>query len=683
MREDSDFTMNDLDDETYTMNSKHKKHKKLIKKVVSDSDKESNKEKNKNQEYKKDNNFLKNKYHKLLMEKITNDNLSHQCHFCLQTFLGDKHAPITLFGPFYYNENSKKASFEKINTNPNNSEEKEIYIDINCLAKNNDFSQTTKRGGTYNPTTSIEEVIKNAKNCFRCGSIFATKKCYSCNKWFHGNSCLKQMTVDYNENKYCLECFKRKRSKYLLENIKQKNINFEKLDRKFFLCEKIYNSQYYPQKDEEVYFILHAYIEFLRDHYQYIIYETKEENQRLFWWIENNYIEQNKLFNFFEPFLCKVKNIEYIFPNNQTIALIKETNVKSENDQIDSKSEIKILIKLQLQIIDLKETEITIILFENESPDFLVRKKIYQETLQYYNDNILNKNDLINLEINLGEDIIKATLIENKQEENNENFSHSKFNSLKMQTENEKKEKTEEKFSFWDICVNGNNIGLINEKMKFIMSGLKETINSVYKKNEIEVKVFWDKVPENNDYLYYNTIRVPMFLKLILSRLENEYYLNESSLKFDIDLLVNNSIEFNSEQAQITQDAIVLRERFFKRIEQLSKKFNENNQVISNGTNIKINLNSDSDGSGLESMKKMVGKKRKRLLDGLDIDENMIKTNDYDYDDSDDYLFGHTKKRETRSSIHNLNGKNENISVDIELNEESGMRRTRRNKKIY
>ena len=135
------------------------------------------------------------------------------------------------------------------------------------------------------------------------------------------------------------------------------------------------------------------------------------------------------------------------------------------------------------------------------------------------------------------------------------------------------------------MCVNGNNIGLINEKMKYIMSGLKETINSVYKKkkkNEIEVKVFWDKVPENNAYLYYNTIRVPMFLKFILSRLENEYYLNESSLKFDIDLLVNNSIEFNSEQAQISQEAIVLRERFFKRIEQLSKKFNENNQVISN-----------------------------------------------------------------------------------------------------
>ena len=42
---------------------------------------------------------------------------------------------------------------------------------------------------------------------------------------------------------------------------------------KYFLGEKIYNSQYYPQKGEEVYFILQAYIQFLRDEYQYIIYE--------------------------------------------------------------------------------------------------------------------------------------------------------------------------------------------------------------------------------------------------------------------------------------------------------------------------------------------------------------------------------------------------------------------------
>ena len=67
--------------------------------------------------------------------------------------------------------------------------------------------------------------------------------------------------------------------------------------------------------------------------------------------------------------------------------------------------------------------------------------------------------------------------------------------------------------------------------------------------------------------------------------------MNESSLKFDIDLLADNARQFNSEEAPITKDAEVLRERFFKRIDQLSSKFKENNQVISNGTNIKINLN--------------------------------------------------------------------------------------------
>ena len=89
-------------------------------------------------------------------------------------------------------------------------------------------------------------------------------------------------------------------------------------------------------------------------------------------------------------------------------------------------------------------------------------------------------------------------------------------------------------------------------------------------------------------------------------------------------------------------------------------------------------MNSDSGGSGIESMKKLSGKKRKRILADIDIDEYMFKTNDYD--ESDDYLFGNTKKRETRSSAHNLNGKNENISVDIELIEETNLKRNKRKK---
>ena len=38
---------------------------------------------------------------------------------------------------------------------------------------------------------------------------------------FHANLCLSQMTVEYNDHKYCLECFKKKYSKHLLEKTKQ------------------------------------------------------------------------------------------------------------------------------------------------------------------------------------------------------------------------------------------------------------------------------------------------------------------------------------------------------------------------------------------------------------------------------------------------------------------------------
>ena len=50
MREDSDYVNNDYDDETYTLTSKHKKHKKLVKKINNDSESELNVEIKKNNE---------------------------------------------------------------------------------------------------------------------------------------------------------------------------------------------------------------------------------------------------------------------------------------------------------------------------------------------------------------------------------------------------------------------------------------------------------------------------------------------------------------------------------------------------------------------------------------------------------------------------------------------------------
>jgi len=104
--------------------------------------------------------------------------------------------------------------------------------------------------------------------------------------------------------------------------------------------------------------------------------------------------------------------------------------------------------------------------------------------------------------------IINVILTDNKPEESNANFATSKFNSLKVVCE---PEKDEQKYSFWDICVNNNHNNTISKKMKFIMNGLSDTINSVCEKNE-ETKIFYDIVSEENAPNYYEEIPVPMYI---------------------------------------------------------------------------------------------------------------------------------------------------------------------------
>ena len=669
MNEDPDYIgINDDDeeddnykeDENYSLNSKNKNKKNKKDLIEESSD-------NKNYEYKKDPNFLKYKHHKILMEKITNDKKNHTCFFCHQTFLGDKHNNnVKLFGPFYLNENTGKILATQINTIHIGL--KEIYIDINCLAENNDFIQMNKRDCIFNPTSSIEEVIRQNKICFRCGSTFATKKCHACQKMFHGNLCLIQMTEEYEDHKYCLECLKKKYLNYITDKIKpNKRINYDTVSKNYFLKTRIYNSQYYPQLDEEVYFILHAYILFLRDKFQYILYEI-DEKQRLFWWMDNLYIDKNPHFNFYEPFICKIKRIEYCFPNEKTLVLIKEKSVVNQFH-----SNIKILIKLQLQIIELDNLEINIILFENDNPDFLVRKNIYEETLKYYQDNIVPKK-VKNIQVNLGEDIINVNLLENKAEESNANFATSKFNSLKVVSD---QEKDEQKYSFWDICINNNHNNNITKKMKFIMNGLLDTINSVCEKNK-ETKIFLDMVSEEGAPNYYEEIPVPMYIKLISDRLVNHYYITEESIKFDIQLLVDNATKYNGVNSGIAKDSEILKKRLIDEIDKLSNKYEENNNTIiinSNTNNNNTNNNSTNNINGNDSSKKYTGKKRKRVLNNLDIKEDMF--NFEDFDPSEDYLYGNHKKRELRSSNNRMNNINNicgnknnynNISINISIN---------------
>ena len=242
--------------------------------------------------------------------------------------------------------------------------------------------------------------------------------------------------------------------------------------------------------------------------------------------------------------------------------------------------------------------------------------------------------------------IINVILIDNKPEENNANFALSKYNAMKVVSDN-----IEQKFSFWDIAI---NINLQNEKLNYIMQNLLETIKSLIEKNQ-QLSVFLDIVTEDIAEGYYEEIAVPMYLNLIKERLENKYYLTEDSIKFDIKLLYENAIKYNGKDSKIGKEAEILMTRLFNEINNLSNKF-ENN---------KDNNNTSSNNDLKEEDKKVLNKKRKRMFTSLGIDEGFLKEED---EKSEDYLYGNQKKRELRSRDQGINI---NISIDSERNNSS------------
>ena len=147
-----------------------------------------------------------------------------------------------------------------------------------------------------------------------------------------------------------------------------------------------------------------------------------------------------------------------------------------------------------------------------------------------------------------------------------------------------------------------------------------------------------------------------MFIKLIVNRLINKYYITEESIKFDIQVLVDNAKRYNGPNSGIAKDSEIFKKRLIDEIDKLSKKYVE--KIDS------INLDSGNESSS----KKLTGKKRKRVVANLDLTQDKVNLDDHDQ--SDDYLFGNHKKRELRSNnrmnnINNINENNNNISIDL------------------
>ena len=174
-----------------------------------------------------------------------------------------------------------------------------------------------------------------------------------------------------------------------------------------------------------------------------------------------------------------------------------------------------------------------------------------------------------------------------------------------------------------------------------------------------------------------------MYIKLIIDRLSNHYYITEESIKFDIQLLVDNATRYNWANSGIAKDSEILKKRLMDEIDKLSDKYEDNNN-----SNIITSINENGNDSGNESKKKLTRKKRKRVWSNLDLDKDMF--NFEDFDQSEDYLYGNHKKRELRSNnrmnntINNITGNNNNynrISINISINNKNTHSIKKKNKK--
>ena len=552
-----------------------------------------------------------------------NLNVEHECFCC-------KFKSLKTLGPFYLDFlNGIKISFIKTL-----DYEKEIYLDFNCLFYYNDFICIDKHKKRFDIIKTITNIIKNEKICFRCGGQFANKKCTNnnCERYFHGNFCLKKLCVESqnsDDNCLCLECYKDYFEVELNENFQKiiNGINMNLVSKNFFLEKKLISSVFFPQKGEEIYFIYQAYEAFLQKYYPYIIYEIKN---KIFFW--------EKCFEINHPILCKIINISYEFQNLKTLAYIKKFY-----GQKNLQNNIKILIRIQLYHEE-ENKEFEIIFFENDLPDFLIRRNYYEKTKQYYEEIICkNKNNII--QIYLGNECYEAKILNDIPQENNFYFSNSKYNSLKIKYINQnylqENDDEETQISFWDIY-NSEGI-MIDGKWGKIQEKILSHLISIMEKNKKDLKVFFEPVDEikDNALNYYNVVPVPMYLTLIKERLSHKYYLTQESFIYDIDLINSNSKLYNENSSVIVRNAQILINKIYEILNNLNKSFEIN----------KNNTDSDS---------KILTKKRKRIERDLG----------FNYEDEDDYLFMNNNQRSLRKrkiiSVKS-NSDNENEENDIQI----------------
>ena len=93
---------------------------------------------------------------------------------------------------------------------------------------------------------------------------------------------------------------------------------------------------------------------------------------------------------------------------------------------------------------------------------------------------------------------------------------------------------------------------------------------------------FVQKVDPKRAPGYYDVIKKPMWLNKVMTKLENRSYQNLNGYIDDMNLIWKNCIEYNNEESVIGQIAIFAKERFQRKIKNITQSPQEDfiNQLI-------------------------------------------------------------------------------------------------------
>lgn len=318
------------------------------------------------------------------------------------------------------------------------------------------------------------------------------------------------------------------------------------LDRSWLQLESLNHTfyDYVPQIGDEVVFCVQGFKEYLE------VYFPGQVLAHLGKATESNYV------------LCRVTSLRYEFPQGHLPSVVAVTHLELLATPLQNTSSSRFW-----NPVDTREGfEISCV--NHDCPDFLILKENFKESIKvswerrnplncYYLAEDSSSSSVKELSFSTGSVL--------KVEPYDSAFPDSLWKSILIRWD---EDSTEFRVSPWEIeRQNENREDTIRSEVclaQETIENLKKVLEEV--KQEEYSQCFLERVDNELYPNYMLTVPVPLELNLISKRLENNYYRSLESIKFDVEQIYLNCINFNLPESEISRQACQLRNSLLKKI---------------------------------------------------------------------------------------------------------------------